>query len=195
LTTVSRKKREDAQANAAGIVRAAAELLAAGADPSMADIAARAGVSRQTLYAHFDRRSDLFDLLVERLTLEVAAQLGGPPLPDEPRAGIAEWAARSWRVLEANPALLNPALFAHRDSGADGTAHEPITGGLRQVLRAAAAAGLLAPGASVDWLVTAVLTIGHAAAGEFAAGRMTSAAAGTAFQDAAVRLCLSSAAL
>lgn len=188
---MSRKKREDAQANAAGIVRAAEELVAAGADPSMADIAARAGVSRQTLYAHFDRRSDLFDLLVERLTREVAAQLGSTPLPDEPRAGIAEWAARSWRVIEANPALLNPALFAHRDSGADGAAHEPITGGLRQVLQRAADAELLAPGVTVDWLVTAVLAIGHAAAGELAAGRMTPAASAAAFQDAAVRLCLS----
>ncbi|GAA1565460.1 MULTISPECIES: TetR/AcrR family transcriptional regulator [Kribbella] len=188
---MSRKKREDAQANAAGIVRAAEELLAAGKDPSLADIAARAGVSRQTLYAHFDRRSDLFDVLVERLTLEVAAQVGGTPLPVEPRAGIAEWAARSWRVIEANPALLNPALFAHRESGADGETHAPITGGLRQVLRRAADAGLLAPGATVDWLVVAVLSVGHAAAGELAAGRMAAGAAGAAFQDAAVRLCLS----
>ncbi|MGZ0153164.1 TetR/AcrR family transcriptional regulator [Kribbella sp. WER1] len=188
---MSRKKREDARANAAGIVRAAEELLAAGADPSMADIAARAGVSRQTLYAHFDRRNELFDVLVERLTVEVAERIGGTPLPDEPRAGIAEWAARSWRVIEANPALLNPALFAHQDSGADGEAHQPITGGLRSVLLAAAEVGLLVPGVTVDWLVTAVLAVGHAAAGELAAGRMTAAAAGAAFQDAAVRLCLS----
>ncbi|MFD7161655.1 TetR/AcrR family transcriptional regulator [Kribbella sp. NPDC059898] len=188
---MSRKKREDAQANAAGIVRAAEELLAAGQDPSLADIAARAGVSRQTLYAHFDRRSDLFDHIVERMTHEVASHLSGTPLPDEPRAGIAEWAARSWRVIEANPALLNPALFAHRDGGADPAAHEPITGGLRQVLQRAADAQLLAPAASVDWLVTAVLAIGHAAAGELAAGRMTAAAAGAAFEESVVRLCLS----
>ncbi|HZX01497.1 TetR/AcrR family transcriptional regulator [Kribbella sp.] len=188
---MSRKKREDAQANAAGIVRAAEELLAGGADPSMADIAARAGVSRQTLYAHFDRRTDLFDQLVDRLTREVASHLTGTALPDEPRAAIAEWAARCWRVIEANPALLNPALFAHRDGGADPAAHDPITGGLRQALRSAADAQLLAPAATVDWLVTAVLAIGHAAAGELTAGRMTAAAAGAAFEDSVVRLCLS----
>lgn len=192
---MSRKKREDAQANAAGIVRAAEELLAAGTDPSMADIAARAGVSRQTLYAHFDRRSDLFEQLIERLTREVASQLGGAALPDEPRAGIAEWSARSWRLIEANPALLNPALFAHRNGGADRTAHESITGGLRKVLESAADAQLLAPGATVDWLVTAALAIGHAAAGELSAGRMTAAAAGAAFEESVVRLCLGRAAL
>ncbi|GAA1122438.1 hypothetical protein GCM10009630_20320 [Kribbella jejuensis] len=173
------------------IVRAAEELLAAGQDPSLADIAARAGVSRQTLYAHFDRRGDLFDHIVERVTREVASQLTGTALPDEPRAAVAEWATRSWRVIEANPALLNPALFAHRGSGADRAAHEPITGGLREVLQRAAAAELLAPAATVDWLVAAVLAIGHAAAGELSAGRMTAAAAGAAFEESVGRLCFS----
>jgi AcrR family transcriptional regulator len=187
-----RGRRRDAEANVARVRDAALRLLAGGSDPSMAEIAAAAGVSRQTVYSHYPSREALYDALVGHLTAETAARLAADELPADPVAGLEEWLTRAWGLIDAYPALLSPALVAH--AAADGTdpvdAHEPILGGLRSVLDAAADAGVLAGDASPEWLVSAVIALGHAAGSEVAAGRMPPDEAGRAFRAGAIRLCL-----
>lgn len=186
-----RARRSDAEANTARIRDAALDLLARGDAPSIAQIAAAAGLSRQTVHGHFPNRATLFRALGDHLVAEAAARLDAEDLPMDPVAGLREWLTRAWQLIDRYPALLNPALFADPELSGDSLEeHEPVVGGLRQVLRAAADAGVLADDAATDWLVAAVIALGHAAGQEVAANRMSRTEGGAAFLDGALRLCL-----
>ncbi len=63
-------------------------------------------------------------------------------------------------------------------------------GGLRRLLTRAGEDDLLPDGSSPDWLVAAVIALGHAAGLEVAAGRMSATEAGAGFRSGALRLCL-----
>lgn len=187
-----RTQRSDAAANVERVRAAALDLLGGGADPSMAEVAARAGVSRQTVYSHFPTRQALYDALVDGL-VETTARTMGADLPPDPRAGLETWLERAWDLVDAYPALLNPALVAHRSATAGGDVmeeHEPLVGGLRRVLEEASTRGMLVADASPDWLIAAVIALGHAAGQEVAAHRMSADEAGEAFRSGALRLCL-----
>lgn len=195
MTTVSgkpRPQRRDATANLGRLQAAALDLLGRGSDPSMGEIAAAAGVSRQTAYSHFPSRQALYDALVTHV-VGAAAEALDADLPADPVAGLESWLDRAWGLIDEHPALLNPALFA----GSSGTPdtevmseHEPVLGGLRRVLERAREQDLLPAGASPDWLAAGVIALGHAAGQEVTAGRMRAPDAGAAFRSGALRLCL-----
>ena len=68
-----RRRRSDAEQNVTAILDAAARTLSVQPEASVEDIARAAGVSRQTVYAHFPSREALLDAVVERATAEVTA--------------------------------------------------------------------------------------------------------------------------
>jgi len=63
-TTTLRQPRKDAAANRAGILRAAARMLAVDPSASIDQIARAAGLSRRALYGHFDDRQALLAELI-----------------------------------------------------------------------------------------------------------------------------------
>lgn len=192
MSEKQRLQRSDATANVGRLKAAALDLLGSGSDPSMGEIAAAAGLSRQTAYSHFSSRQALYDALVTHL-VAAAVEVLDADLPAEPRAGLEVWLDRAWSLIHEYPALLNPAVFAgsSRSSDADVMAeHEPVAGGLRRVLERAREQDLLPAGASTDWLVAAVIALGHAAGQEVTAGRMRASDAGAAFRSSVLRLCL-----
>jgi AcrR family transcriptional regulator len=65
-TEPAERRRADAERNIAAILDAAVELLGERPDSSMAEIAAAAGVARQTVYAHYDSREALLAAVAER---------------------------------------------------------------------------------------------------------------------------------
>jgi AcrR family transcriptional regulator len=187
-----RPRRSDATANVGRLQAAALDLLGRGSDPSMGEIAAAAGVSRQTAYSHFHSRQALCDALVAHV-VAVAAEALDADLPADPVAGLESWLDRAWSLIDEYPALLNPALYAGSSRTSDTevmSEHEPVVGGLRRVLERAREHDLLPAGASPDWLVAAVIALGHAAGQEVTAGRMRATDAGAAFRSGALRLCL-----
>lgn len=119
------------------LVNAAAELLAAGASPSLAEVADHALISKATAYRYFAS--------ADALTAEVMFDRGFPDV-DQVLASIGD--EPTTRVL-AVEAAVNDAMLAHEHamrmivrnaiemalSGADGTVHRP---GRRQKLIAAA---------------------------------------------------------
>ncbi len=188
----SRQQRSDARDNVDRLQAAAVELLGRGGDPSMGEIAAAAGLSRQTAYSHFASRESLYDAVVTHL-FKAAAEALDAELPSDPRAGLEVWLDRAWGLVHQHPALLNPAVFAGSSRARDTDVrdeHEPVTGGLRRALERARERDLLHVGNSTDWLLAAVIALAHAAAQEVMARRMPAGDAGAAFRSSALRLCL-----
>src|SRR6266542_155221 len=108
LTTVSefgpqrrRQRRADAQRNVAAILDAAVVLLGRQPEAGMDDIAAAAGVARQTVYAHFRSRQALLDAVVERVTAKVTAVLDTLDLDRGSAAdALRRWLDTAWGLLE-----------------------------------------------------------------------------------------------
>jgi AcrR family transcriptional regulator len=189
VSDLKRRRRADAERNRATVLDAAIRLLGRRPSASTEEIAAEAGVARQTVYAHFASREALIDAVVDRVTAEVLAALDAVDVDsDAAVTALGRWLDACWALLERYPLLLNatiPPTTAAQDRGR----HLPIAERLSVLLRRGQREGDLDDGLPVDWLVAAIIGLGHAAGQEVAAGRMASGAAGDAFRDSVLRLC------
>src|SRR5262249_58251988 len=79
-----RRQRSEARHSIAAILQAATQTLNADPRASVEDIARAAGVSRQTVYAHFPTREALLDAVMERATAEVTAAFDTAGLDEAP---------------------------------------------------------------------------------------------------------------
>ncbi len=155
----------------------------------MDEIATAAGVSRQTIYAHYPSRDALLQAVTRHITTEVARGLGDLDL-DRGSAidALAHWVDASWALLERYPVLLTPAVVA--PEGDDERArHEPVMGGLLRLIERGRRRREFDRAMPTTWYLAAIIGLGHAAAQEVIAGRMTSDNAGTAFRESVLRVC------
>lgn len=119
-------RRRIADRNVAAILDAAETLLERRAAVSIAAVAAAAGVSRVTVYAHFATWEAILEAVVERAAhrttdaLEAADPDHGPPLAALERVLVAGWRelARNRAIAQAGAEQLSPAALAR--------AHHPI---------------------------------------------------------------------
>src|SRR5262249_31798575 len=81
-----RRQRSDARHSITAILQAATKVLGQRPDASVDDIARAAGVSRQTVYAHFPSREALLGAVVEQAAAEVTAALDAAGLDEAPPA-------------------------------------------------------------------------------------------------------------
>lgn len=183
-----RPRRADAQRSIAAILEAAIALLAERPEASMGEIAAAAGVTRQTVYAHFRSREALLSAVAERAmaqalaAIDAARPADGPPVEALRRLVAAWWrtVARHARVLEA--------LAAAYPTDADLHAfHAPIVERLEALIRRGQARGDFDAALPSSWLAAAFLGLMHTSAEEVAAGRIDADAAGRALARAVPR--------
>jgi AcrR family transcriptional regulator len=155
----------------------------------MEEIARAAGVSRQTIYAHYASRDALLLAVTRHVTAEVARELGGLDL-DRGSAvdALGRWVDGGWALLERYPVLLTPAILAPTDDDQWGS-HEPVIGGLLQLIERGRRRREFDCAMPTTWYVAAIIGLGHAAGQEVTAGRMTPAEAGTAFREGVLRVC------
>lgn len=194
LTTVSnlaapgRRRRADAARSMAAILDAAVQVLGQRPDASMEDIAKAAGVSRQTVYAHYPSRDALLGALLDRATTQVVAAIDTADLDHGPAAAaLTRFLRIGWDAFEGDPFLLHltgPAPSPEQDRDR----HEPIMGRLEALFRRGQASGEFDPALPVNWLLAATLALGHAAGEEVRAGRMTTEEAFTTLQHSLPRL-------
>lgn len=155
----------------------------------MDEIATAAGVSRQTIYAHYPSRDTLLLAVTRHVTAEVTRELGGLDLDRGSSVdALGRWIDASWALLKRYPVLLTSAVVTpHSDDERE--RHEPVMGGLLRLIERGRHRQEFDPAMPTAWYVAAIIGLGHAAGQEVIAGRMTPTEAGTAFRESVLRVC------
>jgi AcrR family transcriptional regulator len=146
------------------ILDAAVTLLAQRPDSSMGAVADAAGVSRQTVYAHFASRRHLVDAAVTRALDRAAAQIDVARLDEGPAdEALRRLIATSWPIVAGHGALLNAAraelapdvLYAR---------HEPIRAHIGRLVERGRMDGSFNRDLPGEWLLAVFFALLHAAA-------------------------------
>lgn len=178
-----RRVRAEARRSIAAILDAAIQVLGERPQATMEDIAAVAGVSRQTVYAHFPSRDALVTAVYQRMTDEVLAAMDAAHLDEGPApAALLRLLEVSWRTFDRYPPLPPP------PGSADAELHQPIHDRLTRLIVRGQRAGEFDPEASPEWLFAATVALGHTAWAEVTAGRMSAAEAAAAVQASILRV-------
>lgn len=169
------RRRADAERNIAAILDAAVTCLSERPQATMADIARAAGVGRVTLYGHFPSREALVTAALDRAVAEVAEASdavsagvpGDAPADDVLRRHIHS----SWDVLDRHRRLFT---VAQRVLPPDRlrARHDPAFADFETLIARGQAQGGFRTDLPVDWLVTVVYGLFHAAAEAVNEGRL-----------------------
>jgi len=181
-----RRQRPEAAQSIAAVMDAAIQTLASRPGASMDEIAQAAGVSRQTVYAHFPSRDALIDAVIERGTAEFTSLLDGVDLDQAPPAeALTRLLDAGWQIAARYPFLwLQPAV----DPGKDADRHAPVLDRMLDIVRRGQASGDFDASVPAHWLLSASLALGRATEDEVKAGRMTIEQATRAVHQGLLRL-------
>ena len=181
-----RRQRPEARHSIAAILQAATDTLNADPRASIEDIARAAGVSRQTVYAHFPTREALLGAIMERATTQFAAAFDAAGLDEAPPAvALVRLLDAGWQVAARYPLAWHlPAVSPEQDA----TRHAPVLGRMFELIQRGQESGDLDPTLPPGWLLTASLALGRAADEEVKAGRMTIEEATHAMHHSVLRL-------
>lgn len=177
-----------AERNVETILDAAERLLEAGKAATISAVAAESGISRVTIYSHFEDRPRLLEAVVERTVRRVMAAIEPAELEQGPPVeALQRLIAASWQELARNSSIRRASateLSADAMRRVHGHAHvviEALVGRGRKD-------GSFRTDVPVGWLVTSLLALIHAAADEVREGRLESAQALDALTVTAVDL-------
>jgi AcrR family transcriptional regulator len=166
-----RRQRSDARQSIAAILQAATETLNADPGASVEDIARAAGVTRQTIYAHFPTREALLDAIIERAAAEVTAAFDAAGLDDlPPSTALVRLLETGWQTAARYPLAWHLPAVSPQD---DASRHAPVISRLLDLIERGQGAGDLDATLPPAWLLTACLAIGRVAEEEVKASRMT----------------------
>jgi TetR/AcrR family transcriptional regulator, mexCD-oprJ operon repressor len=165
-------QRAIAERNVEAILDAAEELLEERAAASISAVAARAGVSRVTVYAHFPTWEALLEAVVERTVrrtmtaLQATRPNDGPPVQALERMLAAAWQhlARYSAMAQAVAEQLSPEAVTRTHQAAHQT--------LGALLARGRADGSFRTDLPAGWLIAACIALIHACAQEIRAGRI-----------------------
>ncbi len=183
-----RRRRSEARRSIALILDAAVRVLSQHPDASIEEVARAAGVTRQTVYAHFATREALIDAAIEKLTQEITATIDAAGFDDTPpEQALRRFLLLSWDSFERYPLLLT--LAASNDTGqSEQRRHQLVLGRLQDLIRRGQDSGAFDPDLPADWLAAAVVTLGHAAGEHVIAGHMNAEQAKHALQTSVLRI-------
>lgn len=181
-----RRQRFDAEHNVKVILDAATSVLSEKPDSSIEEIALAAGVSRQTVYAHYASRDALLNAVVERATADVVATIDAAGLDDlPPGVGLLRFLEIAWETSARYPFLW---YLPQVSEDQDVTRHGPALGRMRELISRAQRCGDIDTDLSPAWLLTASLALGRNAETEVKEGRMTTDEATQSMTKSMIRL-------
>jgi AcrR family transcriptional regulator len=163
--------RADARRNVARILDATAEVIASDPRASVEQIAARAGVSRVTIYHHFPSRDALMDALTDCSIAEVRLALERAEPAEGPAGAALERALRAtWQVIGRYRGLV---IVNQRLERSELRARlEPALSLLRSLIRRGQKDGDFDPELPADWLIGILTDLIHAASRQVSDGAM-----------------------
>jgi AcrR family transcriptional regulator len=183
----ARRRRADAERSRTAILEAGIRTLNARPDANIGQIASAAGVSRQTVYAHFASREALITAIVEQATAEALAAIDQSGIDaDSPVEAMSRVIERSWVMIRDYPLLLSVATQLPASTTLE--RHEPVLARLGALIERGQASGDFDQTAPVSWFVATVVAIGDAAGQEVRAGRLDAEAAVGIMRRAVLRL-------
>ena len=182
------RRRSDARRSIDAILNAARTVLGERPEASMEEIATTAGVTRQTVYAHFPSRDTLIAALLHSAGAETVAAMDAARLDTVPPAdALRQYFDIGWELIRRNPYLLAPALDRNPPGSDD--SHQAGTARLEQIIRRGQLIGDFDRTLPATWLAAAIIGLFRAAAEQVAAGRLTASKAATLLLDSTLRLC------
>lgn len=165
-------RRAVAERNVEAILDAAEALLEDATSPSIAAVAARAGVSRVTVYAHYATREALLEAVVERSVTRAAAAFD-EATADAPTAtdALERAVASSWLKLSRHTAIAEAAAAQLSPESLRST-HEAGLAHVRAMVDRGREAGEFRTDVPAAWQVSVFHALLHAAGDDVRAGRL-----------------------
>ena len=184
----TRRRRSDAEQSERAVVAAAVRVLGERPGASMRDVAEEAGVSRQTVYAHFPSREALLAAVLERFTARVLDQARELDTAEgSARDALLGFLGSGWDLFARHSGLVRAAA-ATASPGREHELHAPFLEILERLVRRGQASGEFDTGLSAEWLVAALVALSHAAGEAVHDGRSDPGTAVAALRESAVRL-------
>jgi AcrR family transcriptional regulator len=169
--SAARSRRADAERSRTAILEAGIRTLNARPDANIEQIARAAGVSRQTVYAHFASREALLTAIVDLATARALEAIDESGLDaDPPVEAMSRLIEQSWVMIRDFPLLLS--AQTQLAAGTTLERHEPVLGRLQGLIERGQASGDFDETLPSTWFVAAVVAIGDAAGEEVRDGRL-----------------------
>jgi TetR/AcrR family transcriptional regulator, mexCD-oprJ operon repressor len=170
-------RQEIAERNIEAILDAAEHLVRRAEPLTFSAVSHESGLSRPTVYAHFEDRARLVESLVERAVRRTLAAIASA----DPEHGSAVEALQrlisaGWEQL-AHHETLARAAAKELSSDAMRRAHHDARAVIKKLIERGQAEGAFRTDLSTDWLVTSCLALIHAAAEEVRSGSLSHPAA------------------
>lgn len=149
----------------------------------MDDIAEAAGVTRQTVYAHYASREVLLGAVVDRATHDALAAIDAAELEQGPAPeALLRFLDAGWRTFESFPMISRQAPHDEPER------HGAVLDRLVRLVRRGQESGDFDSRLPPAWLLAATVALGHAAGDQVSTGRMTNEAASKALKRSVLRL-------